>query len=107
VSVSAVAVQPLKLSTGSVASLLEGKVETRVAAISFLDLLEFIANVKFVTEVFERKRNHVTFISIHIYVCVYVAFFAGFSWLVHVLIVCFSETLRLVVFWNLGLYCER
>ena len=28
-------------------------------------------------------------------VCVYVAFFAGFSWLVHVLSVCFSETLRL------------
>ena len=34
-------------------------------AISFLDLLEFIANVKFVTEVFERKRNHVTFINIY------------------------------------------
>ena len=33
-------------------------------AISFLDLLEFIANVKFVTEVFELKRNHDTFIDI-------------------------------------------
>ena len=35
-------------------------------AISFLDLLEFIANVKFVTEVLERKRNHVTFINIYV-----------------------------------------
>jgi hypothetical protein len=91
-------------------SLFEGKVETQVVAISFLDFLEFIANVKFVTEVFERKRNHVTFINIYICVCVcvceYVAFFADFSWLVHVLSVC-SETLRLVVLWNLGLYCER
>ena len=76
-SVSAVAERPLILSV------LEGKVETQVVAISFLNLLEFIANVKFVTEVFERKRNHVTFINICI--CVYVAFFAGFSWLVHVL----------------------
>ena len=32
-------------------------------AISFLGLLDFIVNVKFVTEVFERKRNHVTFIN--------------------------------------------
>ena len=37
--------------------------------ISFFDFLEFIANVKFVTEVFERKRNHVTFINIYVCVC--------------------------------------
>ena len=62
---------------------------------SFLDLLEFIANVQFVTEMFQRKRNHVMFINIYVYVNV--AFFADFSWLVHMLSVCFSETLRLVV----------
>jgi len=32
-------------------ALVEGKVEAPVVAISFLDLLEFIANVKFVPEV--------------------------------------------------------
>jgi 23S rRNA U2552 (ribose-2'-O)-methylase RlmE/FtsJ len=50
-------------------SLFEVKVETQVVGISFLDLLEFIANVKFVTEVFELKRNHDTFIKIYIYMC--------------------------------------
>ena len=32
-------------------ALFEGKIEALVVAISFLDLLEFIANVKFVPEV--------------------------------------------------------
>ena len=55
---------------------------------------------------------YILYIYIYIYVCVcvcvcvYVAFFAGFSWLDHVFH-CFSETLRLFVLWNFGLYCER
>ena len=37
-----------------------------------------------------------------------VAFFAGFTWLVHVeYIVRLCELLWLVLLWNLDLYCER